>query len=165
MRLGHSNRRSSLESPPPQTRERISPGFRKQCCSWVPSTSPRPPSRIPSRNSRPFRMRTNMEDFLAQFLVGREGGDIYIGYAYRELEKSLRQPGSASRRLSVGAPAFMRGKERFSAPEKPRFLIVRFSAGLHGLYRRSRSFCSFSRFLRSSSSWRSKSIISSSLIW
>jgi hypothetical protein len=32
-------------------------------------------------------MRTNLEDFLAQFLVGREGGDIYIEYAYRGLEK------------------------------------------------------------------------------
>jgi hypothetical protein len=30
----------------------------------------------------------------------------------------------------VGAPAFMRGKERFSAPEKISTLIMRFSAGL-----------------------------------
>ena len=29
----------------------------------------------------------------------------------------------------AGAPAFMRGKERFSAPEKVSTLIMRFSAG------------------------------------
>jgi hypothetical protein len=30
----------------------------------------------------------------------------------------------------AGAPAFMRGKERFSAPKKVSTLIMRFSAGL-----------------------------------
>jgi CheY-specific phosphatase CheX len=32
--------------------------------------------------------------------------------------------------FSVGAPAFMRGKERFSAPKEVSTLILRFSAAL-----------------------------------
>jgi len=32
--------------------------------------------------------------------------------------------------FSVGAPAFMRGEERFSAPEKVRLQSMRFSAGI-----------------------------------
>jgi len=40
------------------------------------------------------------------------------------------QGDDADHSFSVGAPAFMRGKERFSAPEKARLQSMRFSVGI-----------------------------------
>jgi len=50
------------------------------------------------------------------------------GRGFSRLRKMLRETQGVG--FLVGAPAFMRGKERFSAPKKVSSLILRFSAGL-----------------------------------